>query len=385
MTIRKTLFWLLIGSLAVLTSAVLLYSCSGGGGGSAGGTPFGAVGVYLTNDTLSTQDTGTDTSSISQLTDTIMSLFSQVTGTIEKVQLISTGTGTTCDVLNGPTAVNIADLANVLQLVNVTQCPAGPYNRIHIEFDKSVDLMSAPTGTPVSCSFVSYKDEGNHDKPNVLQCDPASNICTLDINGAVNVLANQQNKLALDFNLKDFDVFFGESGCAVTMKVSPLYTEEIEARRHPEAVTGIVSQLSTTNQTFDLTDRHRTYNVLYSGITTTDQPGINSLLQRAQDDQLKAKVKSSSVDFMNNMIDASAILVKVEGTVSNLVSNATFSLNYGPGGTKNINVDYSKATVEGTVTNGSWVDVKLYGYSSASNDFLANQVEVECDGTTTED
>ena len=380
MTIRKMSFWLLVGSFAVLTSAVLLYSCSSGGG-SAGSnsnsaTPLGTVGVYLTNDmSLSTQVTGTDTSS--QVAETMMSLFSQVTGTIEEIQLISTGTGTTCVVLNAPTPVNIADLANVLQLVNVTQCSPVQYNLIQIEFDNSVEIMSAPTGTPVTCSFVS--------KPNALQCDPASNVCTLDINGPVDVLANQQNTLALNLYLNDFDLNLSPSGCTVTMEVSPLTSEEIEGCMHKRAVTGIVSQLSTTNRTFDLTKKDRTFSVLYSGITTTDQPGIDTLLQLAQDDQLKTKVTSTNIDFMNDMIDASSILVKVEGTVSNLVSSATFSLSYGPGGTENINVDYSTAAVEGTITNGSRVDVKLYGYSATSDDFLAKDVEVKCDGTETED
>lgn len=363
MTIQKMLFWLLIGSLVIVTSAILFYSC---GRSDNTGTQFGTVGTFLTDD---------------------MSLFTQVTGTIEKVQLISTGTGTICDVLTGPAPVNIANLADVLQLVNVTSCPAGPYNRIHIAFDKNVQLMSSPTGTPSSCSFASYKDTGSNNQPNILKCDPATDICALDINGAVNVFANQPNKLALDFNLKDFDVTNPDNPltCAVTMKVSPLHSGEIEALGRPEAVTGIVSHLSTTDQTFDLTRGNRTFSVLYSGITTTDQPGINTLLQRAQDDLLRTRVMSSGIDFMDNSIVASAISVKVEGTVSNLVTNATFSVNYGPGGTKNIKVDYSKAIVDGTVTNGLWVDVKLYGYSSTNNDFLANEVEVENEGTMTED
>ena len=37
-------------------------------------------------------------------------------------------------------------------------------------------------------------------------CDPVTNICSLDINGAVNVLARQDNKIGLDFNLKEFAV-----------------------------------------------------------------------------------------------------------------------------------------------------------------------------------
>jgi hypothetical protein len=178
----NVLYWVITLTLVLGFSAFSLYSCHGGGG-SDGGSSSGAVGLYLTDD---------------------ISLFTQVTATIDKVQLLNTGSGASCDLLTIPTAVNIAELANVMQLMNVTQCPAVPYNRIHLEFEKSVELTSGPTGTPPDttslCSFVSYKDEGKGNQPNKLDCSGTT--CSLDINGAVNVLANQQNKLALDFNLK---------------------------------------------------------------------------------------------------------------------------------------------------------------------------------------
>jgi hypothetical protein len=348
----------LVSVLVFISLAFVLFSC-GGNDGSGSGT----VAVYVTDD---------------------LGTYSQVTATINSVQLVSTGTPTaTCDVLTTPVTLNIANLTNVLQLVNVAQCPARPYNRIRIDFERNVELMSEPTQTTL-CSFTSLKDMGSGRQPDVLHCDPATNTCRLDINGAVNVLANQTDKIALDFDLKNFSVNpTGVTGCEVTMKVSPVHANQFGTRL--EAITGIVSGLNTTAKTFDLTRGPRTFHVLYSGIITSDQPGLDLLLHRAQDDRLRTKVMSSNIDIMNNTINASSIRVKVEGIVSDLVSGSTFTVVY-QNGTKTIGVDYSGAIeVSGTVQEGFWVDVKLYGNSGIDNEFLASDVEVESMGMMTED
>jgi len=62
--------------------------------------------------------------------------------------------------------------------------------------------------------------------------------------------------------------------------------------------------------------------VLYSEITPSQQPGIDALLQRAQDDQLRVKVMASmasQIDLTNHTIEASAIYVKLEGTIASAV------------------------------------------------------------------
>jgi hypothetical protein len=361
MSTKKVLFWVVAASLAVFSFAFLLYSCGGGGGG----TPAtGTVGLYLTDKPVND-----------------MSGFKQVIATIDKVQLVNRGSGATCDVLTMPTTVNLANLANVMQLVNVTECTSGPFNRIHIEFDKSVQLMSAQTGTS-ACSFVSFKDEGHGNQPNTLNC--SGPLCTLDINGAVNVLANQQNKAALDFSLKDFDVdnFDDPLTCSVTMKVSPLHGGEIEALRHPEAITGLISNLTTSTQTFDLTRGNTTFSVLYSGITATDQPGLDTLLQLAQTDGLRVRVMASNIDFMTRTITATKISVKIEGTVSSLdTTNHVFTLAFK--GSNTIAVDYNKASVDGALADGARVQVSLYGNDGTN--YLASKVEVEMSGMSTED
>ncbi len=341
---------------AAIVTAAILYSCNGGKTGAGSGT----IGLYLTDD---------------------MSLFSQVTATINKVQLINTGNESGCDLLAAPVAINIANLADRMQLVDATQCAAGPYNRFRLQFDKSVQLMSGTTGTLAICSFTSYMDEGHENQPNILNCDPGTGICTLDVNGAVNVLAAQDNKLALDFDLKNFNVVnFGMPDCAVTMKVSPLTPSQM--RQHgSEAITGIISSLDTETMTFDLTRGNRTFSVLYSGITASSQPDLNTLLQRAQADGLRTLVTTSGIDLGNNSLTALTIAVKVEGTVSGL-ANAIFTVNYGTAG--NISVNSANAVVAGAMTDGSWVNVKLIGHDAISHNFIANKVEVESPGMTTE-
>jgi len=351
---KKVMYWISAVTLAAGFFAVLFSSCgSSGGNGSA---TTGSVDFYLTDD---------------------MSTYKQVIATITDAQLLHTGTGAACVLLDTPVTVNVAELANVLQLVNVSQCPAVPYNRMHIEFTQSVQLMDM-SGTSSLCAFASYKDEGN--QPNVLQCGGST--CTLDINGAVTVFANQQNKLALDFDLKNFDVeqFSDPANCSVTMKVSPLHANEIELRGHPEGVTGLISGLSTTDRTFSLTRGGKTFSVLYSSITPSWQPGIDNLLQVAQTDSLRVKVMSSGIDFSSMTIAATTIYVKTEGRVSNLNETArTFTLTSKEGVT--ITVDYSTAGVQHALVEGAWVELQLYGFDDGH--CLASSVESGTEGVST--
>ena len=353
---RRIVHLLAAGIVTALLAGMMLYSCSGGGGGAA---QSGTVALYLTD---------------------AMADYKQVTATIIEIDLMNTGSGASCRVFTGPKTFDITDLDAVMQLIDVSSCPAVPYNRIHIEFAKDVKLMDL-TGSTSSCTFTSYKDQLN--KPNALAC--GQDTCTMDINRAVNVLVNKQHKLALDFDLKNFDVVnFGDpSTCSVTMKVSPLHAGDMEALKHPEAITGLVSNLSTTDRTFTLTRGNVSFSVLYSGITSSRQPGLDTLLRRAQDDRLRTRVVSSQIDLAGHAITATAIYVKIEGTIAagslNTTSH-TFTVNYGSG--RSIAVDYSSASVCGVLAEGGWVEVKLYGFNGTS--FLAAKVDIEENETETD-
>jgi hypothetical protein len=353
MSIKNAFISVIVGTV-LLIAGVILFNCSGGNSG--GGTSSGEVALYATDN---------------------MSHYKQVIATINEVTIMNTGSGATCDLLNSQstTTIDIANLSNVLQLLNVADCPAVPYNRLHIEFAKSVELMDS-LGNPTTCSFVSYKDEAHH--VNTLQC--TGETCSLDISGAVNVLVNQHNEVALDFDLKDFDVDHFGTSCSVTMKVSPIHGEAFKHLLRPKAITGLVSNLTTSTDTFTLTKHHLSLNVLYSGISSTQQPGLDDLLLRAQQDGLRTRVTTSTFDYANKTIEASEILVKVEGLVSNLTTtNHTLTLTYKKG--KTMTVDFSKAVVKGTLANDAWAEVKLYGYDGTSTNFLAARIEVEYECT----
>jgi len=361
---RNNAFMSIIVVTVLLIAAVISFnSCSGGSSG--GGTSSGTVALYATDD---------------------MSNYKQVIVTINKVTVLNTGSTATCDVLttmttpSTPLKIDIANLSNVLQLLSVAECPAVPYNRLHIEFDKSVQLMDSAV-TKSTCSFTSYKDEANH--VNRLYCNGGS--CSLDINGAVNVLVNQYNKIALDFNLKDFDVDnFGTPSCSVTMKVSPIHGKEFEHLYRHEAITGLVTNLTTSTDTFTLSKHHHSFTVLYSGIPSSQQPGLDDLLLRAQQDGLRTRVTTSAIDYASKTIDASQIFVKVEGLVSNLTTtDHTLTLIYKKG--KTMTVDFSKAVVKGTLANDAWAEVKLYGYDGTRTNFLAARIEVEYECTEPHD
>ena len=339
----------------ILAAALMFHACSSNNDNSSSGS--GAVALYATDDIAD---------------------YKQVIATITNVQVRHTGSGAACDVLTTPTTIDIANLAYTLQLLNVVDCPAESYNRLHIEFDKSVELMDA-LNTSSTCTFVSYMDESHH--PNVLQCDATT--CSLDVNGAVNVMVNRHNMVALDFDLKEFEVEnFGAPSCSVTMKVTPLHGPEFDQLHYPEGVTGLVSNLTVSTQTFTLAKHNMSFTVLYSGITSTAQPGLDDLLLRAQQDGLRTRVTTTTIDFTNMTINASAIAVKVEGRVSGLNDvNKTFTLTYQM--EKTMTVDYSHALIEGILANDAWVEARLYGYDGAN--FHANKVEVESGEMETED
>lgn len=344
------LFGIFMGIVIIAASAILLFSCGG-----TGGAQTGTVALYLTDD---------------------ISDFQQVTATITRVQVVHTGSNASCDILSTPVTIDITDLANVMHLVNVEECPAAPYNRLHIEFEKTVELTDK-SGASSTCAFTTYKDEGN--RPNAIQCDPGTNICFLDMTGAINVFANAMNKIALDFDLKEFEVeLFDDPGaCSVTMKVSPLHAAAMGHMDRPESISGSISDLDTDGKTFILTRGRTILMVDYSGIDETQQPGLSALLQLAVNDRLRVKVASSGIDLGAGSISASAVYVKVEGTVSNLDPAAqTFSLTYKMN--RMITVFYGPpARVKGVITDTAWVEVKLYGYDSANSRYLAYQVELE--------
>ena len=268
--------------LIVLLATAFFISC--GGGASSGGASTGSVAFYVTD---SPEDD-----------------YEWVKINVNDVQLVHTGTDTSCDILNGTiTNLDITDLSSALRFVQSSECKSRSYNRIHVEFDEDEKVtLKEDMMEPFKCNFTSYKDENNN--PKTLQCN--EDTCFIDINGAVNVLANQNNKLALDFELKDFEIDRSVDPCTVTIKVSPLHASGIKEKiddGYNEGISGFI--FSLTENSFKIILGGEEFTVFYDN---TD--GIYNALLLAQSDTLEVEVEASIIDLDKNEITASAIYIE---------------------------------------------------------------------------
>lgn len=346
----------LIFAAAVFILPVFYYACGGSGDG---GGATGTVPLYLTDD---------------------MGDFQQVSVTINSVQLMHTGTNTTCDLLTEPESADIANLVGVLQLLDTSECMAHPYNRVRIEFEQAVGLMDQ-NGQSADCLFASYKEQGNLNQPNILNC--TNGTCSITINGGINVIADTVNPFALDFDLKNFEVVnFAAPECRVTLKVEPQNNNDIAGKMgqmYKKSVTGYVSDLDIDVDTFTLiTKKGAVFTVDYAQALYRNepQPDLDGLLQFAADHGLRVRVMARNIDISGETpTTASTLFVKLEGRVGELDDlNHVFTLENAKRNIT-ITVDYSVAKVEGNLTNDIWVETKLFGIDLDS--YLAHEVEVE--------
>lgn len=335
----------------MLLIGFMLYACGGGGGDST--STSGSVILFATDD---------------------MSNHKQVITTINKVQFIKQGSnGIACDVLTTPVSIDISNLSSIIQLINAVDCPSNIYNRIIIAFDKSIKLMNRDNKTE-TCALVSYKDKLN--QSNSLQCD--GSICSLDIYEPVNIFANQNNRFALDFDLKEFEVSDSSSAnCSATLKVSPLNDFQFDFKKsggYKEGVGGLILNLNTNAKTFNIMKGNKTFTIDYSRIL---QENIDFLLQFAFMNNLSVNIESSDLDLKQNRCIASAIFIKIYGTVSDLNSkDYTFTIT--TQNNKIIPIDYSNAYINdhvgGDLSNNVIVAPKLKTYDGKT--YSACLVEV---------
>jgi hypothetical protein len=349
-----------------LFAAVLLHACGGTDSGS--GMPSTATVSGYVTDNLGT--------------------YESVVLTLNSVQLRHPS-GRNCEIITGPLEIDAAELGRdeILEQVDTTTCEAGPYNRLFVELAEDVKLVGPPPGNTVSeCKFVSYFD-ANQGAPNRLAC--ANGICSLNITGAVNLIAGNHEHVALDVDLKNFVVDTNPTPCEVTLKVSPLHAADKLAAGFRKQISGTVSNLDVGADTFTLTVKGKPFTVQYAGVT--DQTGLDALLERAATDGLRTSVRCQTIDLTTSPPTCTAqtdpdpahslkaITVKAEGTISLLnVGATTFTLSYGAGPTL-LPVNYATADalgkVMGTLANGAVAEVKLFGSDVTS--FFAREVEVE--------
>jgi len=351
----------LLATLVALLASVALYAC---GGGDGGGAPAGSATVfaYVTDD---------------------LGGYDSVVLTLNSVQLRHTS-GRSCEIIHGPLEIDAAELGRdqLVEHVDTTTCEAGPYNRLHVEIDDDVTLRQMVNNQPVTqaCKFVSYYDD-NPSRPNRLAC--ANGNCSLDVTGAVNLIADSRGHVALDADLKEFVVTQTMNGCEVTLKVSPVHAGDKLAAGYRTSLSGTVSGLDAAVDRFVLTVAGSPYTIQYAGVT--DQDGLDALLGRAATDQLRTTVRCQTLDAATTPPTCTAqtatqplkaIAVKAKGTISALDTGAhTFTLGYGSGTT--LPVNYTKAVeldkVEGTLAGGAVAEVRLYGFTAGF--FLAREVK----------
>jgi len=348
--------------LVALLAAASLNSCGGGGGDGGGGSGSSAtVSAYVTDD---------------------LGGYDSVVLTLNSVQLRHTS-GRSCEIIHGPLEIDAAELGRdqIVQHVDTTTCEAGPYNRLHVELDDDVTLRQTNQSVTQACKFVSFYDD-NSARPNRLAC--INGVCSLDITGAVNLVARNHEHVALDADLKRFTVDYSTTPCEVTLKVSPLHAEDKLAAGYRMSLSGTVSSLNTAADSFTLTVAGNPYKVQYALVT--DQDGLDTLLGRAATDGLRTTVRCQTIDTGTTPPTCTAqtvaaqplkaIAVKAKGTISGLATS-TFTLGYGASTT--LPVNFAKATelgrVEGTLANDASAEVKLYGFDLGN--FLAREIEVK--------
>lgn len=350
----------LLATLTALLAAVTLYAC---GGGDGGGTPAGSTTVYA----YVTDDLGG---------------YDSVVLTLNSIQLRHTS-GRSCEIIQGPLQIDAAELGRdkLVEHVDTTTCEIGPYNRLHVEIDDDVTLRQTPGSQPQACKFVSYYDD-NTSRPNRLAC--ANGACNLDVTGAVNLIADSREHVALDADLKQFIVDTSVTPCEVTLKVSPVRAGDKLAAGYRTSLSGTVSGLDATADRFVLTVAGSPYTIQYAAVT--DQEGLDALLGRAATDGLRTTVRCQAIDAATTPPTCmaqtvatqplKAIAVKAKGAVSALdVGAHTFTLGYGAG--KTLPVNYAKAAelgnVEGALAGDAVAEVRLYGVTAGF--FLAREVK----------
>jgi hypothetical protein len=355
----------LLAILAALLAAVTLYACGGSGSGGGGGSSAGSamVSAYVTDD---------------------LGGYESVVLTLKSVQLRHTS-GRSCEIIPEQPPTDVAELGRdqLVSLVDTTNCEAGPYNRLFVELDDDVTLRETATSPTLACKFVSYFEDG-FPLPNRLACN--GDTCSLNITGAVNLVARNHEHVALDVDLKQFIVDTSVDPCTVTLKVSPLHAADKLAAGYRIALSGTVSDVVPAEDRFTLTVRGKPFTVRHDGVT--DQPGLDALLERAAMDELRTTVRCQTLDAAATpplctaqtvaLQPLKAISVKAKGTVTVLAPVAqTFTLIYGAG--TMLPVNYAKAAelgkVVGPLADNAVASVKLYG--SDPGFFFAREVEVE--------
>jgi len=318
-----------------------------------------------------------------------LSVYKQVVSSITGVRLINSGTGSICTVLDNPVTLDISNLAGLAQYTNLAECPQGSYNRIDVDFRQAVHLMDQ-LGAASDCAYTSYSNKRSEQLP--LACDPSTGICTLSINNAARsvpflVQEGRYNDLGIDFDLKQFIATdFGNPACVVNMKAVVVSATDMNSNGRSHGVTGSMQGLDMANGVFTMLASGVTLTVDYSGVNSTLQPNLDTLLQMAWNSGLAVNVLTGGIDLKTGTIAANRVFVKASGTVSGVMDQPQWTFDLVSGVTGTIAGSHrTPADVQGAFVNNAWVNVKFDGYDDKKAQYLAASIEVLPAGTVLDD
>ncbi len=234
-----------------------------------------------------------------------------------------------------------------------------------VVFSNAVGLTDS-SGTSAGCAFTGFSQ--GQPAPDTLSC--SGDNCTMEVNGAVNVLANQDNRVGLDFVLKNFTVTgFNTPSCFATMRVSPLNASQMDQKTgFFSGVSGMISSAVDNTVTINTGTRSFIINATAGGA------GFSGFMQFAKTNGFPALANCAGFDFGAGSCQSTQVMATVSGTVSNLGSsgaNSTFALAFKNG---TINVSVPAAQVDGALENGGLAIVKLISQTGV-NSFTAAQAE----------
>lgn len=225
--------------LGLISSALLLNACGGGGSSSTGvssgssGSSTSAVSLYFTDDASIYPAVNVKVYEVNLCSDNQCN---------QKVNLFKDQNGLT---------TNLAKLNGVLQYINTSNIPQGTYNRLEVIMDQKLTITDQQNVNH-DAVFTPMQEKPN--KPNVVQCDNTSQKCYIRFNGAVQPFASGNQKLVIDFVLKEFEVNTTTNPWQVyEVKMKPLTPDEMKGKNYENKLYVKVQSVNMQNNNYNFT------------------------------------------------------------------------------------------------------------------------------------
>ncbi|NPB06105.1 MAG: DUF4382 domain-containing protein [Aquificae bacterium] len=184
---------------ALFISSIVAYNCGGGGGGGDATATTGTTTATVPLSVYVTDAPVDPTKDISVLETTVYEVYlcesvDPNAGCVNPVQVFSDANGVTVDLTN---------LEDVLHFIDTSQVPEGTYGGLMVVVSK--------TGTVVYQGLPgTYTIDPIYQDPTVTRVDCTDDRCSIIVTGSIQPAIN--NKLAVDFDLKNFSIDCSSDG-----------------------------------------------------------------------------------------------------------------------------------------------------------------------------